>query len=55
MADDLLDFTCGNVIHTKGCLAADATLKRCYVWIAKEKGISLKDIMRVIYNPTFNN
>lgn len=55
MADDLLDFTCDNVIHTTGCLSADAALKTCYVWIAEEKGISLKDIMRVIFNTNINN
>jgi hypothetical protein len=41
IADDLLDFTCGRVIHTTGCMSADAVLKACYSWIADEKGFEL--------------
>ena len=41
IADDLLDFVCMHVIHTTGCLSADAVLKSCYKWIAEEKGIEL--------------
>ena len=41
IADDLLDFVCMHVIHTTGCLSADAVLESCYKWIADEKGIEL--------------
>ena len=41
IADDLLDFVCMHVIHTTGCLSADAVLEACYKWIAEEKGIEL--------------
>lgn len=41
IADDLLDFVCMHVIHTTGCLSADAVLESCYKWIAEEKGIEL--------------
>lgn len=41
MADDLLDFAHGHVIHTTGCLSADAVLEACYQWIAEEQGIDL--------------
>ena len=38
VADDLLDFACGQVVHTTGCPSADAVLNACYTWIAEEKG-----------------
>ncbi len=41
MADDLLDFVCSHVIHTTGCLSADAVLTSCYRTIAEEQGIAL--------------
>lgn len=41
IADDLLDFTCGHVIHTTGCMSADGVLEACYQWIAAEQGIEL--------------
>lgn len=44
MADDLLAFACGHVIHTTGCLSADAVLKACYSWIAAERGIDLSKL-----------
>ena len=43
MADDLLDFAYGHVMHTTGCLSADAILKSCYEWIAEELGITIKN------------
>ena len=42
IADDLLDFTCGHVIHTTGCMSADGVLESCYQWIAAEQGIELR-------------
>lgn len=41
IADDLLDFTRGHVIHTTGCLAVDVVLQSCYMWIAEEQGYNL--------------
>lgn len=41
IADDLLDFTNGHVIHTTGCMAVDSVLRTCYALIANEQGISL--------------
>ena len=38
IADDLLDFAYGQVVHTTGCPSADAVLNACYTWIAEEKG-----------------
>ena len=38
IADDLLDFAYGQVVHTTGCPSADAVLYACYTWIAEEKG-----------------
>lgn len=43
LADDLLDFAYGHVMHTTGCLSADAILKSCYEWIAEEQGITIKN------------
>lgn len=42
IADNLLDFAYGHVIHTTGCLSADAVLGACYMWIAEEQGIVCK-------------
>lgn len=44
IADNLLDFTCGHVIHTTGCKSADVILAACYICIAAEKGIDLSTI-----------
>jgi len=41
IADDLLDFACGHVIHTTGCPSADAVLDACYNWIAEEQGFEI--------------
>lgn len=41
IADDLLDFAYGQVVHTTGCPSADAVLNACYTWIAEEKGFKL--------------
>lgn len=38
MADDLLEFAYGHVVHTTGCCSADAVLLSCYKWIAEEQG-----------------
>ena len=42
MADDLIEFTYGHVVHTTGCWSADAMLLSCYKWIAEEQGFSFK-------------
>ena len=39
IADDLLDFAYGQMVHTTGCPSADAVLNACYTWIAEEKGV----------------
>ena len=39
MADDLMEFANGYVIHTTGCPSADAVLEVCYRWIAEERGL----------------
>ena len=44
MADDLLDFAHGHMIHTTGCLSADAVLEACYGWIAEEQGIDFSKV-----------
>ena len=41
IADNLLDFAYGHVVHTTGCWSADAVLKTCYMWIAEEQGFRL--------------
>ena len=41
IADDLLDFVHSQIIHTTGCISADAVLHSCYQWIAEEKGITI--------------
>ena len=43
IADNLLDFACGHVIHTTGCPSADCVLMACYMWIAEEQGITIKN------------
>lgn len=42
IADNLLDFAHGHVVHTTGCPSADAVLNACYTWIAEEQGFKLK-------------
>lgn len=42
MADDLLEFAYGHVVHTTGCFSADAILLSCYKLIAEEQGFSFK-------------
>ena len=39
MADDLLDFTMWQVIHSTGCCSVDVVLEACYRWIADEQGL----------------
>ena len=39
LAEDLLDFTLGHVIHTTNCPSMDYVLYTCYTWIAEEQGI----------------
>ena len=41
IADNLLDFAHGHVVHTTGSWSADAVLKSCYEWIAEEQGFKL--------------
>ena len=41
IADNLLDFVTRQVIHTTGCISADAVLNSCYQWIAAEKGVTI--------------
>ena len=41
IADDLLDFACSKVVHTTGCISADAVLFSAYKWIAEEQGFEL--------------
>ena len=45
IADGLLDFVCMHLIHTTGCLSADAVLEACYKWIADEHGIDLPKVI----------
>ena len=40
IADNLLDFAHGHVIHKTGCLSVDSVLGACYCWIAEEQGIA---------------
>lgn len=39
MAEYLADFAYRHVMHTTGCMTADAVLSACYVWIGEEQGI----------------
>lgn len=41
IADNLLDFVSRRVIHTTGCISADAVLFWCYECIAQEKKFSI--------------
>ena len=41
IADNLLDFAHGHVVHTTGCPSADAVLEACYMWIAEDQSIEL--------------
>ena len=41
IADNLLDFANGHVVHTTGCPSADAVLEACYMWIAEDQSIEL--------------
>lgn len=49
LADDLLDFVHGGVIHTTGCPSADAVLEACFRWIAEEKGQDSK-VINLLFN-----
>ena len=42
MAEDLLDFTIGHVVHTTGCRAVDFVLDYCYSHIANEHDIMIE-------------
>ncbi len=44
IADNLLDFAHGHVVHTTGCPSADAVLEACYKWIAEEKGFTILNV-----------
>ena len=41
IAVDLIDFVTRKVVHTTGCIPADAVLDSCYQWIADEKGFKM--------------
>ena len=45
IADNLLDFACSRVVHTTGCITADAVLCSCYEWIAAEKRWALGNVL----------
>ena len=42
MAENLLDFALGHVIHTTGCPSADYVLDYCYSYIAMEHDIMIE-------------
>ena len=42
MAEDLLDFAIGHVVHTTGCQSVDVVLDYCYSFIAMEHGIFME-------------
>ena len=42
MAEDLLDFTLGHVVHTTGCKSVDLVLDYCYTHIAIEHDIMIE-------------
>ena len=42
MAEDLLDFALGHVVHTTGCQSVDVVLDYCYSFIAMEHGIFME-------------
>ena len=44
IADDLLDFAYGHVVHMTNCPSADSVLMTCYNWIAEEQGFEFVNI-----------
>lgn len=42
MAEDLLDFALGHVVHTTGCRSVDLVLDYCYTHIAMEHDIMIE-------------
>ena len=42
MAEDLLDFALGHVVHTTGCRSVDLILDYCYTRIAFEHDIVIE-------------
>ena len=42
MAEDLLDFALGHVVHTTGCPSVDYVLDYCYTHIAMEHDIMIE-------------
>ena len=42
MAEDLLDFALGHVVHTTGCRSVDYVLDYCYTHIAMEHDIMIE-------------
>lgn len=42
MAEDLLDFALGHVVHTTGCKSVDLVLDYCYTHIAMEHDIMIE-------------
>ena len=42
MAEDMLDFALGHVVHTTGCPSADYVLDYCYTHIAMEHDIMVE-------------
>ena len=50
IADDLLDFAHGHVIHTTGCPSADCVLEVCYTLIAAEHGILDVEVIKNMFN-----
>lgn len=50
IADDLLDFAYGHVIHSTGCPSADMVLENCYTWIAAEHGIQKVESILKMFN-----
>lgn len=48
IADDLLDFACGHVIHTTGCPTADFMLGACYLWIAEDQGLDTQKLVNTL-------
>ena len=42
MAEDLLDFALGHVVHTTGCRSVDMVLDYCYTHIAMEHDIMIE-------------
>lgn len=44
IADDLLNFAYGHVVHMTNCPSADSVLMTCYNWIAEEQGFEFVNI-----------